>query len=881
MREHLSTAGAIASLLVIAFPALLHAHGQPASLSVWGGYPTRTARCQRAISYAAELCIARAVAARRACLGAQAAGAPCDQQALDAAIQAARAAARSTVLGFCTAQQAQLLRYVDVNEAIVDVINVCRDADTTVTAAIYAPAMIGGAVASVEPPVASCVEATSQASAKVVRYAIRQRRRALDRIARRRFDLVTKQHLLRRAEVRIERVRHAAARQITATCAASEFQLLYNRSVDVFLRNLARQQGDCFGGAIYVQDGVVCPAPVCGNGIKEAGEECDDGNAYDGDGCSAACRRVDCDVFASTYDLVQRGIFENRGCTEAICHGAAREGGLDLRSGASYHNLIDVDAQTVPGIKRVVPGDKDASLLWLNLAAATLPQHYTAPLRPMPLLLPPITAEELEALRLWIESGGATREGTVEGTAELLRGCLPPPRPLKVPPLAPPPPDKGVQLHMPAWTLAPKSEGEVCFSSYYDLTGKIPPEHLTADGRRFRYKTIHIRQDPLSHHLIVDLYRGSTAPDDPAWGPYSCKGGEKHGQACNPLDLGFCGTGQCATDPDPTTIACIGFGPQQGFTTLVTGGFAFAQETSAEFRSPPGVYSELPVKGTVLWNSHAFNLTSAPGTLEAWVNILFPEPGEARFRQQQIFNVEKIFWTTDFPPFNAPVIRAFEKQEFCHVHVFRTPADPDDGFFGPVFGGNQTLKLFELSGHMHRRGKRFQIFRGAFRCDGGARAGEPCSPFDAEMCPDASCVDPRGRDPQQSLLYTNFIYNDPVVLRFDPPMIFRASDPIFDRSLTYCALYDNGAPPNEHEVKRRSTSPPPGTIFGFPIGGPCRETRTSCIGGPRHGQLCRGDHSFCDSSPGAGDGDCDACPLSGGFRTEDEMFILFGNYWVE
>ena len=30
-------------------------------------------------------------------------------------------------------------------------------------------------------------------------------------------------------------------------------------------------------------------SPVCGNGIKEAGEECDDGNNEDGDGCSANC----------------------------------------------------------------------------------------------------------------------------------------------------------------------------------------------------------------------------------------------------------------------------------------------------------------------------------------------------------------------------------------------------------------------------------------------------------------------------------------------------------------------------------------------------------------------------------------------------------------
>src|SRR5262249_5430343 len=32
------------------------------------------------------------------------------------------------------------------------------------------------------------------------------------------------------------------------------------------------------------------PAPVCGNGAVESGEDCDDGNTTSGDGCSATCR---------------------------------------------------------------------------------------------------------------------------------------------------------------------------------------------------------------------------------------------------------------------------------------------------------------------------------------------------------------------------------------------------------------------------------------------------------------------------------------------------------------------------------------------------------------------------------------------------------------
>ncbi|MCA9655323.1 MAG: DUF4215 domain-containing protein [Myxococcales bacterium] len=31
------------------------------------------------------------------------------------------------------------------------------------------------------------------------------------------------------------------------------------------------------------------PPPGCGDGVVDAGEECDDGNVFDGDGCSSQC----------------------------------------------------------------------------------------------------------------------------------------------------------------------------------------------------------------------------------------------------------------------------------------------------------------------------------------------------------------------------------------------------------------------------------------------------------------------------------------------------------------------------------------------------------------------------------------------------------------
>jgi cysteine-rich repeat protein len=43
------------------------------------------------------------------------------------------------------------------------------------------------------------------------------------------------------------------------------------------------------GSCNFVTGFCQCPAPVCGNGIIETGETCDDGNFAGGDGCSAGC----------------------------------------------------------------------------------------------------------------------------------------------------------------------------------------------------------------------------------------------------------------------------------------------------------------------------------------------------------------------------------------------------------------------------------------------------------------------------------------------------------------------------------------------------------------------------------------------------------------
>lgn len=624
--------------------------------------------------------------------------------------------------------------------------------------------------------------------------------------------------------------------------------------------------------------------------------------------------------FDGTFAMIQSAIFERRGCTSSLCHDAASSmGGLNLTVGVAYDNLIDVAVGSIaprPGMRRVSPAKKENSLLWLNVAAATLPGEWTAPLRPMPLGgLPPLTLDELEVIRLWIESG-APRTGVVPGTGELLNACLPLPAPLETKPLAPPASGTGVQLRAPRQMLAAHSEREVCFTTYYDFTDQVPAEFRGPTGTTFRYKRIDARQDPLSHHAVVIPYRGGADVHDPIWGPFTCGGGPRDGQACEPTDLHSCGDdGICGSQPT-LAVACINYA--YGDANIGFGNDSLFNTMAAGLGNVEGVYAEAPLRGIMVWNSHAFNVNDVPGKLDIWVNLEFAAP------EVQLYPLQR--FTEVFEQFNLRV-PPFEAREKCSRYVVPAGA-----------------AIIELSSHNHRRGKRFRIWEGAFGCSGGPNAGAPCSPFGTDPglgledpCAGTSCTsvqpprvgdcnndlrvgidelvlgvnialgdaltgcprfdgDADGqvridellaavdaalnpgklRDPQESLLYTSLSYADPVVTRFDPPLRLRGPMATeVERTLTYCSLYDNGYT-DPDQVKRQSTSPYP--VGNFP-GGPCT-TPTGCTAG-QIGASCSGVDAECDSTPGAGDGDCDACTIAFGTTTEDEMFILLGAFFVD
>src|SRR5215470_1810772 len=420
-------------------------------------------------------------------------------------------------------------------------------------------------------------------------------------------------------------------------------------------------------------------------------------------------------AFRSTFEAIQTQIFERRGCTATVCHGGPPfQGGLDLRTDVAYENLFGVPSTEVPTMDLVTPGARDRSYLFMKLAAATDPTQlngFQITGVPMPNGLEPLTAGELEAVRLWIYFG-APKDGTVTGTDTLLSACLPPPKPISIEPLPPPAADHGVQFVMPPWPLPAHSEFEGCVATYYDFTAQVPDASKDPTGKLFRWSGFEVRQDPESHHLLLyysplNLQPGGINVHDPSFGDWKCAGGAHAGEVCEPTDLTFCGEGVCASELKPS-FACIGFGPTSRQPAEITGGAPQAQST---FLFPDGVYQQLPSKGVLYWNTHALNITSTDHVMNGRVNYYFASAEQQEHQACRISDFSAIF-----RPNNPP----FTRETFCNDHVFPVGA-----------------RVFQIFGHNHKHGEHFWV-----------------------------------TDPDDKLIYDNYSYSDPVIQRYDPPLAF-------------------------------------------------------------------------------------------------------------
>jgi hypothetical protein len=597
---------------------------------------------------------------------------------------------------------------------------------------------------------------------------------------------------------------------------------------------------------------------------------------------SSLCQQED-----STWAAVQTAIFANHGCTSSSCHGGVADpttnGTLVLTPDVAYANLIRVPSYKDPSLNRIEPGGKQNSFLYLKLLAGAGQYDLNGRGSPMPLTGTPLSQSELEALGAWIHAG-APKVGIVQGTEALFGTCTPPPAtPPSIDPPPPPPPSEGVQFHAPAWTIEPagtrfplasglkygaNGEDEVCYATYFDLT-KDPQIALqlvdcpaywntitNPSGKCFYFNHDELTQEPNSHHSIIHMYRGQYDVTESPGGhgfDFQCHDGEKPtGVACDPRLDNPCPSGQECHGAVKSSLACLTFGPPD-FTSFNaalqgTGGstspaFSGSQQPYLDRVYPPGVYGILPAQGVIGWNSHAFNTFDVPVQNQQWLNMYFAPPQDRQKPALGIFDSTDIF-VENVPP--------FQKREYCRTITFGT-----------------GTRIFDLSSHNHKRGVLFRVF----------------APPIATSCvaSDPTCT-PESTTP----ILVSTQYNDPAQVHPDPPMALDSPDPA-QRRLKFCAVYDNGAS-DPSTVKRNSTSPMPPTFGNLAPGGPCYYTDLAhklhdggiaCLDGPKKGQPCHGHNSECDSSPGAGDGVCDACPVLGGVTTEDEMFILLGTYYCE
>jgi hypothetical protein len=550
-----------------------------------------------------------------------------------------------------------------------------------------------------------------------------------------------------------------------------------------------------------------------------------------------------CATFSSSFEAIQKIIFEKRGCTADACHGQAKVGGLDLRADVAWENLVDARSSNSK-LSRVQPGTAIDSFLYLKLLAASEPGSVQIAGSPMPVGAAPLTANELEAIRLWVVKG-APKTGTVADQTEgldvggLLDACLPPAKPVKAKPLEPPAADEGIQFVLPQSLLKAGSEVEHCTPFAFDFTDQVPAQFKDATRDVMFINGTRVRQDPQSHHLVLwNPAKGldTVAADDPDW---TCRGGPSNGEHCNAQNGSRdCGeAGVCAGKTTPGSLCGIdtlafgsgtledvvagllGQGPKPltleellGFAEIALGSGMPTQIANAQAPQqylPPleGVYSELPLRGIFWFDSHSFNLSEEDTTVDARVNFYYAAKREREMRAATDYSANSI--ADGQPPFT--------RETYCTKH--EVP---------------QNYSIAMMTGHTHRRGEHFWV------------------------------TDASGKK-----IYENFNYSDPAYVRYDPWLTFESADPA-TRTLEFCATYNNGlksdGSPDIELVTRASRLPERSKTC----------TPVACVAG-KVMAACTSDRD-CDSAPGQGDGACDACTILGGQTTENEMFVLMPWY---
>ena len=273
-------------LLLICWARAAAAHLMPIPIAFWGGFDSTAAECQRVVGAVAARCGLTAWSARNACMTAQAGGGQCDVGAADTAVGQAHQDALDTADGVCAGADLTALNFnlsLDVN---LDIDTFCNELENAAVSAVYFPALRANRLQPVDTSTQACMRVTGRTTTTLLAFAFRTIRRTLDRIACEHLTPTQKLDRLAQAAASIAHAEVVLGTRLASMCPA--FSSLYHRDAGAFLTAIGARYM-CLAGSTYVQDAVLCPAAVCGNGIREGTEQCDDGNLVAGDGCSPSC----------------------------------------------------------------------------------------------------------------------------------------------------------------------------------------------------------------------------------------------------------------------------------------------------------------------------------------------------------------------------------------------------------------------------------------------------------------------------------------------------------------------------------------------------------------------------------------------------------------
>src|SRR5262245_61303965 len=277
------------SVCVLATPSLpglllttARAPPQPIPIERRAPFLPVTVPCLRLISRAAQLCFDTVFDIEQRCRDAPLHGGTCDPDQVGDAIDAAIRELRATLNSSCTVGQLTEVGYIGFSDAEADLFNACVIQARGAVSAMYAPVPTGTTPA----PVAECIGATAAHGRNVMQFLLERWTPVMERIATR--LLTTEERMASVARMQSE-ITTARTRWISGLLAACpQFPTVYGRPPESFLRTL-QQRTDCVLSRTYVNTVLTCLAQVCGNGIREGDEECDDGNTIDTDACTNGC----------------------------------------------------------------------------------------------------------------------------------------------------------------------------------------------------------------------------------------------------------------------------------------------------------------------------------------------------------------------------------------------------------------------------------------------------------------------------------------------------------------------------------------------------------------------------------------------------------------